>query len=263
MTFVRLLLPLLLACVSLQAAAQSVTAILEPINSVEIRPSVNGRLDEIPVSEGDQVAKGTLLAKIDAQVQRARVALAEVAANADGSVVRAKIVIEQTKALRDRVARARSKGAAQQWEVTQSEQAVQLAEADLQVAIEGAEGNQSQLALDQAILSEFSMIAPFDGTILEINTQPGEIVDTQTTVLEIGNLSKLRATAFVPLDWLDSLAVGAEINAELPDGSTATGIVSSIDPRVDPASLSVRVKIAFDNSDLSLLAGVAVTIFQR
>lgn len=242
------------------AVAQSVSAILEPVNSVEIRASVNGRLDQVLVSEGDVVAKGAVLASIDAQVQRARVALAEVAANATGSVIRAEIVVEQAKALRDRVARARRKGAAQEWEVTQSQQAVQLAEADLKVAIEGVGRNQGQLALDQAILSEFDMAAPFDGTVLEIHAQHGEIVDTQKTILEIGNLRRLQATAFVPLDWLESFSTGSEVNAQLPSGGTTSGVVSSVDPRVDPASLSVRVRIEFDNSDLALFAGTAVTI---
>ncbi|RLJ59552.1 RND family efflux transporter MFP subunit [Litoreibacter meonggei] len=256
----RTLLVVTALCLPFASVAQSVSAILEPVNSVEIRPSVNGRLDKILVQEGAVVTKGTVLASIDARVQRARVALASIAAQADGAVIRAEIVIEQAKALRDRVARARSKGAAQKWEVIQSEQAVQLAEADLKVAREGVSQSQRQLELDEAVLEEFSMIAPFDGTILEIQTQRGEIVETETTVLEIGNLKRLRATAFVPLDWLNGLDVGTEIVAQLPTGATATGVVSSIDPRVDPASLSVRVRMAFDNTDLKLLAGTAITI---
>lgn len=256
----RTLLALCLLLLPAPGLAQSVSAILEPVNSVEIRPSVNGRLDQISVSEGDVVAKGAVLASIDARVQRARVALATFAANADGAVLRAQIVIEQAKALRDRVARARKKGAAQAWEVTQSQQAVQLAQADLQVAQEGVSRNQSQLDLDKAILSEFDMTAPFDGTVLEIRTQPGEIVDTQTTILQIGNLSQLRATAFVPLDWLETLSTGTQIDALLLSGGNALGTVSSVDPRVDPASLSVRIRVAFDNADRALLAGSAVTL---
>ncbi len=256
----RILATLIALSLPLPAMAQSVSAILEPVNSVEIRPSVNGRLDGLLVKEGDVVTKGTLLATIDARVQKARVALAEVAAKADGLVVRAEIVIAQAQALQNRVARAHAKGAAQEWEVTQSEQAVQLAEADLQVAKESVTRTQSQLALDQAILSEFNMTAPFDGTILEVHTQSGEIVEIETTILEIGNLQHLRATAFVPLDWLDSLSVGSVLAAQLPTGEDVDGLVSSIDPRVDPASLSVRVRLAFDNTDLDLLAGTSISI---
>ncbi|MEM9582351.1 MAG: efflux RND transporter periplasmic adaptor subunit [Pseudomonadota bacterium] len=246
--------------VSTAANGQSVTAILEPVNSVEIKPSVNGRIAEILVREGDVVKRDAVLANIDARVQRARVALAEIAADADGAVMRAEIVKAQAEALRDRVARARSKGAAQAWEVTQSEQAVQLAEADLIVAREGVLRNQSQLDLDRAILSEFTMIAPFNGTILEVMTQPGEVVETENVVLEIGNMERLRATAFVPLDWLSALAQGEEIEATQTDGTTIIGTVTSIDPRVDPASLSVRVRLSFNNSDLTLLAGTAISV---
>lgn len=243
------------------AAAQTVSAILEPFNQVEIRAAVNGRIEQIAVAESEFVTRGALLVGIDARVQRARVALSEIAAQATGPIDRAEIAVAQATALRDRIARARSKGAAQQWEVIQSEQALQLAEADLRIAIEGQARSASQLALDQAILSEFLMVAPFDGIILQIFAEEGEIVDTEKTILEIGNLDRLRATAFVPLDWLDTLTPGAEIRAGIQGQSgDITGTIVSVDPRVDPASLSVRVLLAFDNASRSLLAGTAVLL---
>lgn len=241
--------------------AQTVSAVLEPLQLVEIRSSVNGRLDVIDVKEGDIVAKDTLLATIDARVQRARVALSKVTADGTAALERADIAIEQARAMQKRVANARSKGAAQEWEVTQSQQAMQLAQADRKLAVEGIARNEAQLDLEQATLSEFEMRAPFDGTILQVFTEAGEIIDTQKTVLEIGNLDRLRATAFVPLDWLDTLSVGTEISAQVQnDTGTTSARVTSIDPRIDPASLSVRVRFEFDNPDRSLLAGTVVTI---
>lgn len=44
--------------------AQSITTtgIVEPQNRLEIKPTINGRIEEIPVREGDRVKKGTVLA---------------------------------------------------------------------------------------------------------------------------------------------------------------------------------------------------------
>ncbi len=256
------LLILALLCQGSAALAQGISAILEPGDMVEIRSTVDGRVDQVLVKEGDEVVQGAVLATIDARVQRARVALAKIAAESTGPVARAEITIEQAKALRDRVVRARNKGAAQAWEVTHAEQALQLTEADHKVAIEGMARSQSQMELEQAILSEFSMVAPFDGTVLQVYSTEGEIVDTEMTVLELGNLDRLQATAFIPLDWLDWLQEGSEVTATVGDGKTANGTVASVDPRVDPASLSVRIKIEFDNPERTYLAGTAISIFR-
>jgi membrane fusion protein (multidrug efflux system) len=243
------------------AAAQAVTAILEPVNQVEVRAAVNGRLADVLVNEGDVVPEGTVLATIDASVQQARVELARLAAESAGGLERADIAVKQAQALRDRMARARSKGAAQKWEVVQAEQNLELALADRVLALESNQQAQGQLALETAILNEFAMTAPFDGTVLQVFADKGEIVDTQMTVIEIGNMSRLEATAFVPLGWLDWLAPGGEISMNIEGQSKSTsGRVTSIDPRIDPASRSVRVKVILDNTSSALLAGTSVSL---
>lgn len=252
---------IVLACLTLPANAQTVTAILEPANQVEIRSSVNGRLDQILVHEGQTVKEGAPLATIDARVQKARVELVRLAAESASALERSEVLVEQAQTLRNRMVRARSKGAAQKWEVLQAEQALQLAHADRVLATEKNAQAHGQLLLEEAILSEFTMNAPFNGTILQIFSDEGEIVDTQMTVIEIGNMASLEATAFAPLEWLDWLKPDGDVNVYVQgDEQALTGTVASIDPRIDPASQSVRVKLTIDNSMLGILAGTPVSI---
>ncbi len=245
--------------------AQNVSAILEPVQVIELKPSVPGRLATLDVAEGDGLAKGAVLAAMDARVQEARVALAKIAAAAAGPTDRADIVVEQATELLARITKARARGAAQPWEVRQAEQALSLARADAQIAAETATRLGAQLALEEATLSEFIMQAPFNGTVLQIIAEPGAIVDTDETILEFGNLARLSATAFLPVDWAQSLTVGDQVSANLAgaEQSSLELTVAAVDPRIDPASRSVRVRLEMDNPDRQIFAGTTIELRRR
>lgn len=258
---------LLMALVPLVSMAQtvfsdSVTAILEPVQKVEIRTAVNGRIEALPVAEGATVSKGDVLVVMDSNVQRARVDFAKISAESDGAILRAQTVLAQAEALRDRVQTARSKGAAQAWEVTQTEQAVELAQADLILAKEARDQAVAQLDLEQATLDEFSIRAPFSATVLQKAAETGETIDTQAVIMEIGNLDRLKATAFVPVAWVDGFSPDRAVSAVLDDaGATEVSLEFILaDQRIDPASRTVRVVFELDNSDRSVLAGTSVVI---
>lgn len=243
-------------------AAQTVSAILEPAQMVEVRTSVPGRLVTLDVVEGAEVSADTLLAAIDAKVQEARVGLASIAALAKGPSDRAAIVVKQAEELLARVENARRKGAAKPWEVAQAQQALDLAKADAEIAAETRDQLRAQHLLEQATLAEFSMRAPFDGTVLQIFAQPGEIVGTDQPIMEFGDLSRLKATAFVPLDWARQMQVGESLNVNLQGDpmESAEIQITSIDPRIDPASRSVRVQMEIDNTDRAFFAGMAIVL---
>lgn len=237
-----------------------VTAVLEPAQMVELRASVAGRIETLSVAEGDRLPQGAPLASIDARVQAARLALAQIAAEATGAQARAQIVVDQAAAHLHRIQAARTKGAAKAWEVTQAEQALALAQADAQIAADQVAQLAAQQALEEATLREFYMTAPFDGTVLQILVEPGEIVALDTPILEFGHLARLTATAFVPEAWARAMAPGDRIAATTPAGARLTCTVQSIDPRIDPASRSVRVKLGVENGDRGLYAGTAIQL---
>lgn len=241
-----------------------VTTIAEPSKFVEIKATVNGRIQSLLVKEGQRITKGQALGEMDARVQQSRVSFARVAAEGQGAILRAETALAQAEALRERVEKARAKGAAQDWEVIQTQQAVALARADLAIAHENRDQAKAQLQLETATLSEFSLIAPFSGTVLEVFPEAGETIDTQTAIMELGQLDVLRATAFVPVEWLSALEVGATLPARLqtiPPREIAPK-VGVIDPRVDSVSQTVRIVIELDNMDRAILVGTSIAIFR-
>lgn len=254
----RVLIALLLGTA---AEAQPVTATLEPSQYVEVRAAVSGRLSQLTGEEGARVATGDVLAAIDASVQAARVRLAEAAASATGSTLRGERALAMAETARDRIVEARERGVAQDWEVERSEQTVALAEADLQMVRDELELNLGQLAMERAMLEEFRVRAPFDGTVLQVFRENGEIVDTQSVLLQVGNLATLKATAFVPVDRLAGLAPGSSIEGVLDiGGDRVDALVTSIDPRMDPASRTVRVTLEIPNPEGRYLVGSALQL---
>lgn len=247
-------------CMSGAAIAQDVTAVLEPLRSVELRSTVNGRVTGIVALEGTRLVEGDVVAEIDATVQKARVDLAQVVADADGNLARAEELLRQAEFRRDRIAAARASGAAQAWEVETAEQAVAVAEADVQVAREELVRREAELGLELATLSEFTVRAPFDATVLNVGVDTGTIVDTATVLLEIGSLDVLQATAFVPVDWASALTDAQALGASLEDGQAVKALVRAIDPRVDPASRTIRLLVEVPNSSGALRPGEIIVI---
>ncbi|MEM7488609.1 MAG: hypothetical protein AAF390_05735, partial [Pseudomonadota bacterium] len=171
-----------LAVAAGDAVAQDISAVLEPVQSAEIRATVAGRVAALHAREGDVVARGAPLVDMDGRVQAARVDLARVASEATGAVDRAQTALRRAEAVADRMRRAREQGAAQPWEVEEAEQAVALAEADLRIVRDDARRADAQLTLEEATLAEFRVLAPFNATVLETFVEEGENVDTDTAI---------------------------------------------------------------------------------
>ncbi len=240
--------------------AQPVTFVLEPAQEAELKTTVNGRLQDVSVTLGQKVKKGDVVAKIDARVQTARVDLAKVVAEATGGEIRSSKVMEQATSRLELIRKARERGAAQVWEVEAAEQALAVAEADLLLATEDRIRKEAELALETATLDEFSLRAPFDGTILDVLAEEGEVVQTETTVIVIGQLVSLEGTAFFPVDWVQDLEPGAELAADAETGGRFPIRVTAIDPRIDPASATVRMVFEVANTDGDLRAGTRMSI---
>ncbi|MGR3484768.1 MAG: efflux RND transporter periplasmic adaptor subunit [Paracoccaceae bacterium] len=256
-------LALLLAALAGPGAAQTVTAVLEPARAVELRAAVPGRVAQIGVEEGAQVAQGEVLGAIDGEVQRARVDLARRAAEATGQLDLAQARVAEASGLHDRIARARAQGAARQWEVDAALQALRIAQAERGIAQEARARAEDQLALERAQLRQLELRAPFDATVLEVHAETGEVVDTRAVLVDLADLTRLAAVAFLPVARAGTLAPGDAVAVEVDDGTGPRSLsarVASVDPRIDPASRTVRVRLTLDNADGSLRPGATLSI---
>lgn len=125
-------------------------------------------------------------------------------------------------------------------------------------------GAQANVDAAQATVDSMSIIAPFDGEVLYVENQPGDVVSTGTTAINIANLDHLYVEPQVDESNIANVKVGDQVTATLDaiPGVTLTGKVTAINPVGEVVSglveYTVRVDLDKADKDLSLPLGATV-----
>jgi len=88
----------------------------------------------------------------------------------------------------------------------------------------------ARIAVDQALLAKLTVVAPFSGTVVAVDTNPGDSVAPGTVALELADLSSLQVAVSVSEVDINRLKVGQEVDLSLDavQGKSFTGTVSTI-----------------------------------
>lgn len=209
------------------------TGEIEALQSIELRPDIEGRLVEILVREGSAVSKGTPLFKIDDAELRAQVAQVEAERDlARQSLVRTRDLLKQKAS-------------------SQSE--LERAEATMR-------SNEAQLELLRVRLARTLVRAPFSGVMGQRFVSLGDYVTTSTRLAALQTLSPQRATFRVPERYAEQVKPGQAVTfqvAALP-GRQFTGKVDFVDPIVQLPGRTIMVKALVPNPRRELQAGMFI-----
>ena len=93
-------------------------------------------------------------------------------------------------------------------DVAKAEGDLKVAEAQIKEAQENRGIAEAELDLAKRTLDEHTIVAPFDGIVLSRKKNPGESVRANEAVIELGDLSRLSADAYVPLDYAYRVKAG-------------------------------------------------------
>jgi membrane fusion protein (multidrug efflux system) len=211
------------------------TGQIEAVQSIELRPEVDGRLVEIFMREGAEVARGTQLFKIDDAELRAQVARLE--AERDRAVQ----ALERTRRLIEQNA---------------------SSEADLEAAEANARSTQAQLDLQQVRLDRTVVRAPFSGLVGARLVSLGDYVTTSTRLVALQTVDPQRAVFRVPERYAQRLELGQEVTfrvAALPDVEF-TGVVDFVDPVVALPARTITVKAEVPDPDRDLKPGMFIEV---
>lgn len=215
--------------------ADSVAAVgtIHPARSVELRPLAPGRVDTVHVSSGERVEAGAPILQLDARAARAEVSRAEAAYDA----------------ARQDFARVR--------ELSDENVA---AEARLEEARAAAEQAEAELEAARAALEDRSLHAPFPGTLGIVTTDPGEYVDSATSIAALDDLSAVEVAFALPEKYYARVESGQTVRlttAVYPDRRFA-GTVTVRAAAIDPASRSFDVRARLENPARRLAGGMFV-----
>ncbi len=262
-----LLVPACAALAHAQADAPSwrpddLTGIARPSHQVTLTAPLDGVLDEILVSEGDDVTAGQTVARMDDGIQRAAVEVARLRAESTGEMRQAELSLAEAQILVDRYTQAYEKDAASDWEVRRAELQRDQAAARRDGLREQRQQARANLALELARLERHRINVPFDGRVVREAAEPGATLARGDSVLIIIALDPLEAELHLPAALYGQLQSGDKVTLEAgePVNRDLTATVKITDPVIDPASRTFRCMFTIDNADKQMPAGFTVQL---
>ena len=209
------------------------TGRIEALQAIELRPEQQGRIVELLFQEGQAVAAGTPLIKIDDAMLRAQ---AERAA-ADRDLAQQQL---------ERVRRLRAENAS--------------SPADLERAEASARSTDASLALLNLQIERTTVRAPFGGVIGQRFVSVGDWVDPSKQLLTLQTVDPQRAVIEVPERHAQALRGGQTVQftvAAYP-GRSFDATVEFIDPVVQDVSRTIVVKARVPNRERLLRPGMFI-----
>ncbi len=213
--------------------AIAATGQIEAIQSIELRPEVSGRITDILVREGQEVADGTPLFKVDDAELKAQ------AAQAEAERQLARQALERTKQLIAQHASSTS---------------------DLEQAEAKSRGADANYDLLKTRLDRTVVRAPFGGIVGRRLVSIGTYVSSQTPLITLQSLNPQHASFDVPERYADRLRRGQLVSfqvAALP-GRNFSGEVVFVDPVVALPGRTILIKARVPNSEHQLQAGMFI-----
>src|SRR6059036_1513405 len=209
------------------------TGQIEAVQSIDLRPEVDGRIVEFLVREGQEVEQATPLFKVDDAQLKAQV--------------------DQLEAQRD---------LAQQALARTKELAKQNASsaADLERAEATARSAQAEYDLQRIRLERTTVRAPFAGVVGQRYVSVGDYVTTSTRLASLHTVNPQRAAFQVPERFARLLRPGQEVTfrvAAIP-GHDFSGTVDFVDPVVQEPGRTILVKARVPNSQRLLQPGMFI-----
>ena len=221
------------------------TGTLTPLTEATVKAKVAGELVAVLVREGESVARGQVLARIDTTELQAKAA----AKRAEVEATRAQLVLATKNRETQTALLAKNFISQNAFDATQSTYEVaaarlRAAEADLAVA---------QKALGDAVLK-----APLSGIVAQRYVQAGERVAVDARVVSVVDLSRLQLEAPVPAAEIGRVRVGMPVSFRV-DGfgeREFAGRIERINPSTIAGSRSINVYAVIDNPARLLRSGL-------
>jgi membrane fusion protein, multidrug efflux system len=222
------------ATTSWQAHTQAIGS-LRAVRGADLAAQIAGVVDQVHIESGTEIAAGTVLLKLRAYDDPAKLAQLEAAA----------ALAEQT------------------YKRDQEQFAAQaISQAVLDTDVSTLKSARAQVSAQQALIDEKTVKAPFAGRLGIRQVDEGQYLTAGTTVVTLQALDPILIDFYVPQQALVHLKVGqvATATVDTYPGAHFTGAISSINSKVDLASRNVQVRAAFANADRRLLPGMYANV---
>ncbi len=221
-----------------EVAPQTFETVVESLGTIEARESVTvtatvtERVRELLFDDGDRVEAGQVLARLDADEERADLREA---------MVQVEDERRELERIRDRVA----EGVVTRQQVDQQRSRLNEAEARHAAA---------QARVDQRVIR-----APFAGQLGLRKVSPGALVSPGTPIVELDDIAVVNADFAVPERHAAAIRLGMTVRGRSARDPFA-GEVVALSNRIDVATRTLMVRARVDNPERALRPGMLVNI---
>lgn len=212
----------------------SLSGSIEANENVEIRSEVSGIVEQIYFTEGTNVNKGQVLLKVNDIELRAQLSQATTKQNlASENERRAKLLLQK--------------------------EAISQEEYDIASAEFRSLKAQSQLI--QAQIAKTSIRAPFSGKIGLRNISPGTYVTPSTLITKLVSSNQVKISFSIPEKYATGVENNTIVKITMPNSSESfSAKIYAIDPEIEIATRTLKVRAIADNPANKLIAGTFATV---
>lgn len=226
---------------------------VQALNTVTVRPQVGGQIEAIAFREGQEIAAGEVIARLDARPLKAAL-----------DQVRAKKVQDQAQL-------ATAQGTLKRYEELGAKHFVSAQDLENQrhtvgqfqaaLAADDAAIASAQLQLDYATIR-----APIDGVAGIRQVDVGNVVQANSSaIVVLAQMHPITVLFSLPEQHLDAVRGAADaLKVEAVDRGDshvlATGTLTVVDNQIDPGTGTFKLKAQFDNADNALWPGQFVNV---
>ena len=225
------------------------TGTVEPRYRTDLSFRTAGRIVSRNADVGDRVAKGDLLASLDASVIRFALASAKAdLTNAQATLVNAARTEQRKTVLLQTGSTAQSQ--------------VDTAVADKETAAARVNQSQASVVKAQQQLEYTDLHSDYDGVITGWSLEVGQVVTAGQTVVTVAQPGVRDGVFDIPDDLLGKVQPGAKLSVSLQADATITvpGEVREIAPQSDTSTRTRRVRLTLSDVPDGFRLGTTVTL---
>ncbi len=153
--------------------------------------------------------------------------------------------------------------AAQTYQRDQEQFAAQaISQATLDTDVSTLKSARAQVAAQQALIEEKIVKAPFAGRLGIRQVDLGQYLSAGTPIVTLQALDPILIDFYLPQQALEQIKIGEAVGATIDTypGIRFSGVIESINSKVDTASRNVQVRASFHNADRRLVPGMFATV---
>jgi RND family efflux transporter MFP subunit len=234
----------------------------QPSKTVELAAAVGGIVKSVGADEGSFVKAGDVVLALDDATEQLALRSAKLEAESDAEEQGARATMEQAQEEARITRQLSAEGAEARLLYQQKQMAYDVA----LYKYELAKKNRRKATVDadaaKVALERKKVCAPVSGVVTRRPKEVGEAAQPLETVAHMAVIDPLHVVIHPPARMLGTFKVGQTLAVEVlePTPQSVAAKVQVVNPVVDPASDTFRVRLAMENPDGRINSGVRVRV---